>query len=223
MNKILQFLSGLTWFPKILISGNFWFGIIIGAVITHFFVVKKFLCSNVTISLPFGLGNITYEATDKDRVLAWKMYIQLKTRKAALPFNIEHDIIIDVFDSIYKIFNETRDLLSEIKPHQQETQKSVADFVLRVLNDGIRPFLTKWQAGYRRWWNVNIVKPENQSKTPQEIQKEYPEHDLLIKDLIDMNVELVKCSEELLQIVHSKPSRRSFFKRKVSIAPEKPQ
>lgn len=192
-----------------MLSGRFWAGICLGAaslgVVCWYVRKRHYRATQVTIHMPFGLGNITYEATDQDRILAWKMYVQLKTRKAALPFNDEHDLIANVCDSLHEIFPVTRDLLSEACPRGGVAQKSVTDFVLRVLNDGIRPHLTKWHPAFRTWWDKAVEAPDNNGKSPQEIQRQFPLYDDLVADLRRMNDELGKYAEELLAMVHATP------------------
>jgi len=223
--KILGYLStALAWVVETVLSGVFWLGVCAGAlfvVVVRLVLARtRYRTSQVSLNLPFGLGNITYEATDQDRVLAWKMYVQLKTRKAALPFDEDHDVIINVFDSLRDVFSVTRDLLSEASPHQGEAQRSVADFVLRVLNDGIRPHLTRWHASFAAWWDKAMKLPENDGKSPEDVQRGFPEYDALVADLKKMNDELAQYAGELLLVVHAgrKDGRRT--KEAVEILPE---
>ncbi|MBI4027463.1 MAG: hypothetical protein HY360_20930 [Verrucomicrobia bacterium] len=222
---IAAFVSMSAWVGNLLSSGAFWIGIPMGvllSILTWLLVLRRrFRATQVEIGLPFGLGNITYEATDRDRVLAWKMYVQLQTRKAALPFDEDHDVIVNVLDSLHDMFPITRELLSEVNPHHGKSQKSIADFVLRVLNDGIRPYLTRWHATYRRWWDAAIEDPENKNKSMQEIQCAFPKYKKLTIDLKKMNDELAKYAEELLAVVHARSSREKPIQ-KIEVIPEPP-
>lgn len=225
--KIFGYLStALAWLLESALSGEFWLGVFVGALVLAairlVLVRRRYRTTQVSLSLPFGLGNITYEATDQDRVLAWKMYVQLKTRKAALPFDKDHDVIINVCNSLHDVFSATRDILSEASPHQGEAQRSVADFVLRVLNDGIRPHLTRWHASFTVWWDKAIKSSENYGKSPQEVQRGFPEYDALVADLKKMNDELARYAEELLAVVHASPREARLTKKMVEIVPEQP-
>ena len=217
--------AALEWMMDALSSGKFWLGIPVGAIlltgIWTLVLRRRLRTTQVEISLPFGLGSITYEATDRDQVLAWKMYVQLKTRKAALPFDEEHDVIVNVFDSLREVFPVTRELLSEVNPHHCEAQRSIADFVLRVLNDGIRPHLTRWHATYRMWWDAAVEAPENKNKSLQEIQRAFPQYQELTTDLKRMNDELAKYAAELLAVVHANRPRGKPVK-KADVTPEQP-
>jgi hypothetical protein len=170
---------------------------------------KRLRVSTVTISLPFGLGNISYETTAQDRLLAWKLYVHLKTRKAALPFDKENDVIAEVYDSIYELFGITRDLMCGIPLKAPRNPGNIADLMLRVQNDGLRPHLTRWQAPFRRWWATALDAPENRTKSPQEIQRSFPKYEDLVRDLGQMNVEMSKYAEDLLQI--ARPTKASIW------------
>jgi hypothetical protein len=218
------------WLLDILKSPPFWWGIALSAVIFlmfHFFLRRRrFYVSSVTLALPFGLGNISYQASDENRILAWRLYVHLKTRKAALPLDNDNDVIVEVYDSLYELFQITRDLLCSVPIRNLQGEQTLADLILRVQNDGLRPHLTKWQAPFRRWWTNAIELPENHARSPQEIQRQFPAYDELVNDLQRMNTEVAKFAEELLRIV--RPPRRFSFRRLFNIvryrrtAPEAP-
>jgi len=167
---------------------------------------RRFYVSSVTLALPFRLGNISYQTSDENRILAWRLYVHLKTRKAALPFDNDNDVVVEVYDSLYELFQITRDLLCSVPIRNLQREQSLADLILRVQNDGLRPHLTKWQAPFRRWWTKAIELPENYARPPQEIQRQFPAYDELVSDLQRMNTEVAKFAEELLRIV--RPPRR---------------
>jgi len=144
--------------------------------------------------------------------------VHLKTRKAALPFDNENDVIVEVYDSLYELFQITRDLLCSIPIKNVQGKRNVADLILRVQNDGLRPHLTKWQAPFRRWWVKAVESPDNQDKSPQEIQRQYKDYEVLVSDLRQMNTEMSKFAEELLRIV--RPQKLPWFKRLINKAKE---
>ena len=179
-------------------------GLIIAAVIVLIALLTKhrqrYRVSSLTINLPFYLGNVTYEPTDQDRIVAWKLYTQLMTRKAALLFDEEYDVIEEVYNSLYGLFPITRDLLLNFSLNGIEREHSIVDLIFRVQNDGIRPHLTKWQSEFRRWWEVALKDSKNSNLRPQDIQKKYPKYSELVIDLKTMNLELNKYAEDLLTI-----------------------
>jgi hypothetical protein len=205
------------WFS----SGKFWVGVLIPTFLVIVFGLRKFTSNSVSVGLPFGLGSRTYDTTPADRIVAWKLYVQLSTRKAALPFDEENDVIGEVYDSLYKLFETTRELLIALPPREFQRENGVASLMLRVMNDGVRPHLTQWQFKYRKWWEEAVVATENRSKSPQEIQRQYPYYIALVADLKKTNTELSKFSDELLAIARRSKPRLARPEKIVPIPPNR--
>jgi hypothetical protein len=177
---------------------------------------------SVSVGLPFNIGSRTYDTTPWDRVVAWKLYVQLATRKAALPFDESFDLISDVYDSLFSLFGITRELLLGLPPHEFEREGGVAPLLLRVINDGLRPHLTRWQADFRVWWDVALAATDNRGKSPQEVQRTYPHYSELVIDLKRTNTELSKLADELLTIARA-PKQKPTRPEKVLPLPPTPQ
>ena len=58
-----------------------------------------------------------------------------------------------------------------------------------MLNSGLRPHLTKWQAKYRHWYNEETK--NNTDESPQEIQKRYIDYSELIESIKETNTKLI--------------------------------
>jgi len=203
VKKILDFSTQLTFWDGIL------FVIVVFFIIKYLFLNRKeYKPLSMTLNIPFSLGNITYTLTEEDRIVAWKMYVQLRTRKAALIFDEDYDVIVDVYDSLYEIFKVSRELLVNLPLNEIESEPCIADLVLRVQNDGLRPHLTKWQSDFRRWWCDAIRNPENENAKPQDIQKKYPKYKELTQELKEMNIQLNKYAEYLLVIAKTRSRRK---------------
>ena len=115
---------------------SFTLGVAGTGVVLWFVFKRRTGAQSVSIGLPFGLGSATFDLTSKDRVAAWKLHVQLVTRKAALPFDQKDDVIADVLTSLYELFQVTRDLLLEMPPTNSADQHGVAGLIVRVLNMG---------------------------------------------------------------------------------------
>ncbi len=202
------------WF----LSARFLSGLLLGILFLYLASRRLRHGSSLTFNLPFSLGSATINASQIDRVAAWKLYIQLKTRKAAVPFDRENDVVIEVYDSLYLLFDSTRTLLLELPPAEYAKDDGLASLMLRVQNDGVRPHLTRWQADFRRWWTVALSAPENGQRSPQEIQRDYPRYGDLLADLQRTNTELSKFADELLVVARGGRPR----KRRVIAAPIRP-
>lgn len=218
--------AGLSWLWTTFTRGEFWVGILFAllllAIAHRLLALRRYRVSQVSLNLPFGLGNVVYEATDEDRKLAWKLYVQLRTRKAALLFDEKNDVVVDVYDSLHELFPITRELLTDIHLSEAAKRNGVADLVLRVLNDGLRPHLTKWNASFRRWWDDAIVLATNRGKTPQDIQRQHPNYKQLVDELKAMNIEINKYAEDLLTIVQAPKGAAKVLAARTRVTAEKP-
>ncbi len=200
-------------------TGAFWIGIGLPMVLIYLNHRRRGQSTSVSVGIPFGLGSTTYDTTPADRIVAWKLYVQLVTRKAALPFDSDADLVVDVFDSLFELFPISRTLLSDLPPRHYERDGGVASLVIRVLNDGLRPSLTRWQSGFRQWWTEALEQESNKGTRPQDIQRQFPQYDELVKDLRVMNTELGKFADELFEIASVRPRRQWRRERIRPVAP----
>ena len=67
------------------------------------------------------------------------------------------------------------------------------------MNDGLRPHLTIWQAKYRSWYEC--ASNDYKGMTPQEIQRKFPEYDLLVSNLKQTNDIMIKYAIELKRLI----------------------
>jgi len=140
----------------------------------------------------FGLPKFTVRANRENVRIAYEAWIELITRKAGLPFDEEHDTIVEVYNSWYELFGKLRSLAKTVPAHRlatcPDTQRLV-EIMVEVLNVGIRPHLTKWQAKFRRWYDKRAS--DEPDKAPQTIQREYPDYAVLIAELKQVNQGIV--------------------------------
>lgn len=152
-------------------------------------------------------STIKLKINQKDKEIAYKLWIELSTRKIGIPIDIENDVIIELYDSWYEFFKLSRETLKEFPISKlNEKDNDIIRINIDVLNESLRPNLTKWQAKYRYWYSKELKKLEDKKylKTPQEIQRNYPEYKELIKDLQKTNEELIHYREILYKIVFGK-------------------
>lgn len=140
-----------------------------------------------------NLGEVELCPNNECLRIAYQAWVELKTRKAGLLFDEDHDVIAEVYNSWYELFGRLRDLVKSIPAHQlrdcSDTRKLV-DWLVRVLNEGLRPHLTRWQAKFRRWYEHESS--QHPGLPPQELQRRFPEFAALVKDLKEVNVQLVE-------------------------------
>lgn len=169
------------------------------------FLMKKCLnhinkkCITVDeMSLGIGNSSVKFSYSKKDQEIAYKIWVELSTRKIGLPYDKKNDVIKEVYDSWYKFFGITRELLEDIPATRITYAGDLIKLTERVLNIGLRPHLTKWQAKYRRWYEKELKR--DREGTPQDIQKRYSEYDILVKELIETNEKMIEYKKLMKKI-----------------------
>lgn len=200
MNKTSLIEITLKDLKTLSISINVWIFVLL--IVLTFIAIKvmKYLVNYAIISsidieeveLGIGGSKVKLKYNRKEKEIAYKLWVELNTRKLGLPYDEDYDVITEVYDSWYKAFEITRQLIKEIPANHIHRSSELIRITTRVLNVGLRPHLTRWQAKYRRWYNIALCAPENASLTPQEIQKKYPEYNALLEDLLITNKRLIK-------------------------------
>ena len=142
--------------------------------------------------------------------IAHKIYVELTTRKAAIPIDEQYDVIVEVYNSWYELFKTTRLEIIKISgktlkedPHSDELVKMAID----ILNLGLRPHLTKYQANFRKWYDEALKDPVNKGKSPQQIQKEFPQYEELIEDLMEVTNVLIDYKNQLGVFIVNKKTK----------------
>ncbi|MBN8216741.1 MAG: hypothetical protein J0L75_08855 [Spirochaetes bacterium] len=150
-----------------------------------------------------GIGKVKIRPSFEDIQVAHRAWVELVTRKAALPFDKEYDVISEIYNSWYALFQEMRNLARTIPAEKVRRSKDTQELVrllVSALNEGLRPHLTQWQANFRHWYEEALKKSVD--KSPQEIQRSYPRYQELVESLIEVNKQLVDYAEVLRQIAH---------------------
>lgn len=153
-------------------------------------------------SAGIGIGdtNVSFKPNRTDRQIAYAIWVELSTRKVGLAIDPEHDVISEIYDSWYSFFGVTRDLIKEVPAHKLKSKgtRAIVRASVQVLNEGLRPHLTQWQARYRRWYEATLK--DDDIRDPQSVQQEFPKYDDLIKDLLEINAKLIEYRRAMYQL-----------------------
>lgn len=160
------------------------------------YVNKKSLTID-EVNLGIGNSSVKISYSKKDQEIAYKIWVELSTRKIGLRFDKENDVIKEVYDSWYTFFETARELLKDIPGNRIPYSGDLIELTEKVLNIGLRPHLTKWQAKYRRWYEEELKRG---SGTPQDIQKKYPEYNALVEDLLETNEKMIEYKKLMKRI-----------------------
>lgn len=164
---------------------SFLFSIKLYAAIKNMFAEYELIEADIGIS---SIGHVKFKKNPEVKRIAHQAWVELQTRKAALPFDEENDLINEVYDSWYALFGEFRKLLKTIpseKISSNEDVEQLVDTMVAVLNDGIRPHLTKWQGRFRKW--LSTRKDEVDPLEPQLLQRKFSGYEELVVELKSVN------------------------------------
>lgn len=104
--------------------------------------------TEITLSLPFGLGGVTIEISRAERHAAWKLYVEFATRISTQPLPPGAGSVREALSSLHALYGITREVLKEAGPEIGESPSGLGPVAIRVLNEGLRPFITRWHAAY---------------------------------------------------------------------------
>jgi hypothetical protein len=156
------------------------------------------------LSLDIQGSKIEYEVKRnyQNLEIAHKIFVELITRKAAIPFDEENDVIYDVYNSWYSLFKvirkEIKNISGETLFHHEESDDLVK-MATDILNKGLRPHLTKHQAKFRKWYENELTK--NTQESPQDIQKRYPDYAEILTDMKKVNEYLIQYAKQLKKFI----------------------
>jgi hypothetical protein len=98
----------------------------------------------VSLNLPFNLGGVEMEVSDAEARAAWALYVELATRVAAHPLAPGAGSAAEALASLHSIFASTREILRAGGTEVAQTPDSLGPIAIRMLNEGLRPFVLKW-------------------------------------------------------------------------------
>jgi hypothetical protein len=137
-----------------------------------------------------------FEFKNALEVFVSSIYIELVTRKAGLKFDDQNDIIVNVYSSWYKLFCTIREEMKKF-PSLYFIQLLESEPVLvakKILEDILRPHLTKYYPNFSKWYNSAVSSEANKLLSPIELQKQYCDYSELVKSLKEVNLELIEIS-----------------------------
>lgn len=183
------------------------FGIIVFLFVKYFNKKnsKNKTTNNIQIvESTLGIGNntITLKPNYEDLQIAYKLWVELSTRKIGIKIDFEHDVINEIYNSWYEFFKITRELIKNIpvsKIRKNQSTRKLVKISIAILNKGLRPHLTKWQARFISWYNINFEKYKD--LTPQEIQEKFSNYNELKEEMGEVNKFLIEY-KKVLEIIY---------------------
>jgi hypothetical protein len=177
-------------------------GSLIGLVISAVFIgytrrSDTFALSEITVSVP-EFAEMKFAVNSEYRRVAWKLFVETLTRVAAQPLATEHGSLRVAMDSLYSLFTGTRDLLKNMHPSKPTTDVTVEVFAVKMLNQEIRPFLSKW----------NVLLEEFESREPHKSESDWSENANCRKELEALRNRLISYTRAFGELAGLKNTER---------------
>jgi hypothetical protein len=88
---------------------------------------------------------------------------------------------------------------------KRESTQAIIKLSIEVLNEGLRPHLTRWQARFRRWYERELRRydaaPDGEVIDPQQIQHKFPQYEALKTDMERVNGALMRYRAKMRELV----------------------
>jgi hypothetical protein len=152
---------------------------------------KSVKATRLKVGLPFDLGELELEPNETQQRAAWSLYVELMTRIAIQPLGSDEGILREALASLYKIFEVTRQILKDAGPEVAKGKNAFGPVAIRVLNEGLRPFLAKWHPLLKAYEDVRPL-----SVGMRDHERAW-EHNLTIR------TELTKVQQEMLTYAYA--------------------
>ena len=196
--------------PDLSVHLNPWLAVVLLLVPVGLFVGRRRWRDRVKsleiteAELGIGSGKITLRPNYADRQVAYQIWVELSTRKIGLPIDLENDVVAEIYDSWHTFFAVTRDLIKSIPVSRtsDDSTRQIISLSIRVLNDGLRPHLTLWQARFRAWYERKLKDGDSAYQEPQDLQKEFPRFSELSEDLKTVNEHLIAYRAAMEKLVY---------------------
>lgn len=107
--------------------------------------------AKISVALPFDLGKAEWRPDDTERRAAWALYVELVTRISVQELPDDKGLVREALNSLYSLFGTTRHILRDAGPDVGACIPSVGGLAIGVLNNGLRPFLSKWHPMLLDW------------------------------------------------------------------------
>ncbi len=135
--------STLSGKPLFVVEGGL-IGLVVSAVFIGYTRRSDTLAlSEITVSVP-EFAEMKFAVNSEYRHVAWKLYIETLIRVATQPLRTEHGSLREAISSLHRLFVDTRELLKTMHPSKPTSGITVEVCAVKMLNQEIRPFLSKW-------------------------------------------------------------------------------
>lgn len=118
--------------------------------------------TQLRITVP-QFSELTFVVNDEAKQVAWRLYVETVTRIAIHPLGEDDGLLREALSSLYGLFGTVRETLKSARPSVPAAGgQSVEYLAVTMLNNELRPFLSKWHPRLREFERAHPEHPESQ-------------------------------------------------------------
>jgi hypothetical protein len=122
--------------------------------------LRAFQLTELTISVP-QFSELRFAVTKNNKQVAWRLFVESATRVSGQPLASDAGLIREALTSLYSLFATTRELLGQTTPSiRTGNRPTVEHLAIAMLNNELRPILSKWHPRLRIWEQENAGRHE---------------------------------------------------------------
>lgn len=152
------------------------------------------------------IQGLKFTSEGAQRRVAWRLFVEMATRIATQPMRDEDGDDGVALKSLRDLFQLTRTAISDMRPTPNASGDTVETFALDMLNNDLRPFLSKWHPIWEAFGKE--AKPDSQA---------WPEHKRFRAELRELQNKIEGRARGLAQIAGVKNVDRFFPHRQASL------
>ena len=147
-------------------------GLVISAIAIAYNRGSGFLTlSEMTLNLP-QFGEMKFAINLEYRRVAWRLFVETLTRVSTQPLGTEDGSLREALASLYSLFSATRELLKNMPPSKPTSRITVEMLAVKMLNQEIRPFLSKWHVRLKKFEATGPAVEESKWQQNDQCRKE---------------------------------------------------
>jgi hypothetical protein len=156
---------------------------------------------DVTITIP-QLSELHFKVASDNRLVAWHLFVETTTRVSTQPLAPGSGNLREALSSLYSLFQAIRESLKGARPSRPVIGPTVEELGIAMLNQELRPFLSRWHPLLREWEQGHDDEPERSWEHNAECRAELAELQERLGSYVDGFAKLagLRATEEWLRL-----------------------
>lgn len=129
------------------------------AVVLQFYS-RSVRLTDITITIP-QFSELHFAVTRDSQEVAWKFFVESVTRISTQPLDESSGLLREALTSLYGLFGTIREVLKQAQPSTKTGRDpTVEHLAIAMLNNELRPFLSRWHPALLQWEKNHPDQPE---------------------------------------------------------------